>query len=131
MKHDIECFVCGEDDYDKAGGGFIRKGAGVKNWVCFNCDEAGVGIPIDQLPGLPVVKLWWYCACDECNHKSALYDYGLWPLVYWPRRKQWLDVYNRWMGCGKHFKMLVAKEDRDELYSVMTCTLPPRSNIIK
>lgn len=59
-----------------------------------------------ELDMVPFDVRHWCCGVDRCLSFSKVKCYGNFPLFYW--RKQWIDPFETFRICGKHWKQYAA-----------------------
>lgn len=69
-----------------------------------------MSMPVDQLEQVPHEKKKWLCQFKGCSNGTIVWDFGLSPVVFHPRKNiGWTligiteDRLHYWM-CGKHYK---------------------------
>lgn len=99
--------------------------------MCVKCvgpDSEAAQLKAEDLAFLPYTPGRWLCVVPGCKNGTAIRDYGLFPMVYWPKKDplkyhwkrkglrrnfkpglvnytNWFSAYSHYFICGKHNKM--------------------------
>jgi hypothetical protein len=58
----------------------------------------------EELNAIDAPRIKWLCCVQDCNCYSSAKNFDLLPLIWW--RGKWVDIFNEWLYCGKHWKMM-------------------------
>lgn len=67
----------------------------------------------DELAQVPADLKWWICGAANCQRRTKVKDFGVYPKIYW--RKTWINLTKQAFFCSKHFQVYsrMIKENRE------------------
>lgn len=58
----------------------------------------------DELAQVPADLKWWICGAANCQRRTKVKDFGIYPKIFW--RGSWIDLTQTAFFCAKHYAVL-------------------------